>query len=136
MATFICRVMGPIFIIVAGWGFITHDQVLMFHVNPAHNWVHLISGALALWAGFSGERNAKTFSRVFGIIYGLVAVLGFAGVAPVVELLHLNMADNWLHMLIAALFIVVGFVQWPITLGVGSGLPRGPKTPPHPTPMG
>jgi hypothetical protein len=133
MATLICRIMGPIFIIIAIWGFIAGDRVLMFHVNPAHNWIHLISGALATWAGFSNERMAKNFSLVFGSIYGLVAILGFARFEPLVEALHLNMADNWLHLLIAAVFLVGAFVQRPVTFGLHG--PRG-GTPPHPTPMG
>ena len=130
MAKRICVIMGVVFLFVAAWGFVTHDRVLMFHVNPAHNWVHLISGALALWAGLSTEQNAKTFSVVFGIVYGLVAIAGFIGFNPLVDLLDLNMPDNWLHLFIATVFIVAGSIQWPATTGMSGTrpTPRGPTT--------
>ena len=58
----------------------------IFHVNLAHNVVHLLSGAAALFAGLAGGNAPLWFFRVFGIIYGLVAVLGFfAGSRPVLE---------------------------------------------------
>ena len=106
----LCKVMGVVFIAVAVWGFVTGDHVLMFHVNPAHNAVHLLSGLGALACGFSGPYASRLFCIIFGCVYGLVALLGFAGVARVVELLHLNAADNWLHAAIAVLFLGVALI--------------------------
>jgi hypothetical protein len=111
MAATVCKLMGVIFIIVAIWGFITGHEVLIFHVNAAHNVVHLLSGLLALACGFAGERPARLFSAIFGAVYGLVALLGFLGVQPVIDLLHLNMADNWLHAGIAVLFIITAIAS-------------------------
>jgi hypothetical protein len=45
---------------------------------------------------------------VFGTVYGLVAVLGFLNVGTVVEMLNLNLADNVLHLAIAAACLWVG----------------------------
>ena len=58
---------------------VTNDGMLLgiFHVNTAHNLVHLISGAVALWAGFTSTAHSRTYFRVFGIIYAVVAALGF-----------------------------------------------------------
>ncbi len=109
-----CKAAGAILIVVAIWGFITGDHVLIFHVNTAHNIVHLVSGALALVCGFAGERPARVFSIAFGAVYGLVALLGFAGVAWVIELLHLNAADNWLHLGISVVFLAAGLVPGPL----------------------
>lgn len=110
MASLICKVMGVVFVAVAIWGFIAKDQVLIFHVNTPHNVVHLISGLAALACGFAGEKAARTFSVVFGVVYGLVALLGFLNVDYIVNLLHLNTPDNWLHAGIAAVFLVAGLV--------------------------
>ena len=106
----VCKVVGAVFVVVAIWGFVAGDRVLIFHVNTAHNIVHLLSGLAALACGFAGYRPAKMFCLIFGAVYGLVAILGFAGVAQVVELLHLNMADNWLHAALAAVFLVAGLM--------------------------
>ena len=106
----VCKIVGAVFVIVAIWGFIAGDRVLIFHVNTAHNLVHMISGVVALACGFAGYKPARTFCLVFGAVYGLVAVLGFAGVPQVIELLHLNTADNWLHAGLAAVFLLAGLL--------------------------
>jgi hypothetical protein len=111
MASIVCKVMGVVFIIVAIWGFIAGDRVLIFHVNMAHNVVHLLSGLGALACGFAGERPAKLFSLAFGAVYGLVAILGFLGVKAVIDLLHLNAPDNWLHLVIALVFLGAGLAS-------------------------
>jgi len=80
MATLVCKVMGVVFIIVAIWGFIDGHHVLIFHVNTAHNIVHLLSGIFALVCGFVGPRRSKGFCIIFGAVYGLVAILGFLDV--------------------------------------------------------
>jgi hypothetical protein len=111
MASLVCKIMGVAFLVIAVWGFITGHEVLIFHVNTAHNVVHLLSGAAALACGFAGEPAARIFSIAFGLVYALVAGLGFANVAFAVDLLRLNEADNWLHAGIAAVFLVAGVVQ-------------------------
>jgi len=118
-ASVFCKVAGAVLIVVAIWGFITGDHVLIFHVNTTHNIVHLLSGVFALICGFAGESAARMFCFIFGSVYGLVAVLGFAQVDAVVERLHLNAADNWLHLFIALAFLAVG---------IGTGLQRRPRT--------
>jgi hypothetical protein len=105
-----CIAMGAVFIIVAIWGFITGDHVLMFAVNTPHNVVHLLSGIAALACGLAGERPARAFCLAFAAVYGLVTVLGFLGVDFVVRLLNLNDADNWLHLIITAAFLAGAFI--------------------------
>lgn len=105
MATLVCKVLGAALLIAGVWGFIDGERVLIFHVNTAHNVVHVLSGLAALACGFAGERPARVFSRVFGSVYLLVAALGFAGVAPAIDLLHLNGPDNWLHLAIGGAFL-------------------------------
>ena len=111
MASLICKVMGVVFVIVAIWGFVAGDQVLIFHVNTAHNIVHLLSGLLALACGFAGEGPARGFSLIFGAVYGLVAVLGFMNVQFANDLLHLNDPDDWLHAGIAVVFLLAGVLS-------------------------
>jgi hypothetical protein len=118
MASIVCKVMGVVFIVVGIWGFITGHEVLIFRVNAAHNAVHLISGLTALACGFAGEASARVFSMVFGLVYGMVAILGFAGVQAVIDLLHLNNADNWLHAGIAIVFLAAGLIPKPIRMPV------------------
>ena len=127
MATLVCKILGVVFVLVAIWGFIDGHQVLIFHVNTAHNIVHLLSGIAALYCGFAGMQAARWFSLIFGSVYGLVAVLGFLNVAAVNELLHLNDADDFLHLGIAIVFLVAGLASRPADLGKPFGsAPVGP----------
>ena len=106
---------GIVFLLVGILGFvpgITNDQMLLgiFHVNAAHNVVHLLSGAVALWAGMTSTAYARTYFRVFGIIYALVALLGFfVGNGMLLGLISNNMADTCLHVVIAVAALVLGF---------------------------
>src|SRR5262245_25942734 len=109
------RVFGFALLLAGVLGFvpgITRNHMLLgiFHVNAAHNIVHLLSGAVALAAAASSVNASRTFFRVFGVIYGLVAVLGFiAGDRPVLGFIANNMANVWLHVAIAAVSLVLGF---------------------------
>lgn len=108
-------IFGVVFLLIGALGFVpgaTTDGMLlgMFHVNLAHNLVHLLSGAVALIAGLSGGSAPLWFFRVFGIIYGLVAILGFiAGDSPVLGMIANNRADVWLHALLSLASLFLGF---------------------------
>jgi formate hydrogenlyase subunit 4 len=113
----IALVFGVVFVAVGLLGFVpaaAPDGHLLglFHVNALHNVVHIASGAVALWAGLSSERNAKLYFQIFGVVYALVAVLGFVyGDQPILGLVANNAADTWLHVLIAAVALYLGFAM-------------------------
>jgi len=110
---------GIVFLVVGILGFVpaaTKDVNGMpmllgiFHVNFAHNLVHLASGAVFLLCGLAGAGPSRTFFRIFGIVYALVAVLGFMkGDGMVLVLFSNNMADTWLHVVLAAAMLFLGF---------------------------
>jgi len=108
-------VFGIAFLLAGVLGFvpgITNDQMLLgiFHVNPAHNVVHLLSGAVALWAGFTSVAYARIYFRVFGVVYALVAIIGFMDTdGMLLGLISNNRADAWLHVAIAVVSLVLGF---------------------------
>jgi Domain of unknown function (DUF4383) len=106
---------GIILLVVGILGFVpgaAPDNMLLglFHVNAAHNVVHLLSGAVALWAGLTSTSNSRLYFRVFGVVYALVAVLGFvSGDEPVLGIVANNAANTWLHVLIAVVSLALGF---------------------------
>jgi hypothetical protein len=112
----LATVVGIIFVLVGVLGFVpgvTENGHLLgvFHVNGAHNIVHILTGIAALIAGSMSLRASQNFFRIFGIVYGLVAVLGFitGGDEALLGLIANNHADNWLHAAIAAGSLLVGF---------------------------
>lgn len=101
--------LGVILLVVGLWG-LFNGSMMWFQVNSTHNWVHIISGILGLLAGLTAAgAYAGTFNKVFGVVYLLVAILGFIGVGAIVNLLMLNTADNWLHLVIGLVTTWVGF---------------------------
>jgi Domain of unknown function (DUF4383) len=109
---------GIVFLLIGILGFvpgITKDEMLfgIFHVNAAHNVVHLLSGAVALFAGMTSFGASRMYFRIFGVIYGLVAILGLMHMGEHTRLLGLisnNDADTYLHIGIAAVSLLLGFM--------------------------
>src|SRR5215210_2295133 len=99
--------LGIVFLLVGILGFIpavapNHMLLGIFHVNAAHNVVHLLSGAVALGCGLASVAASRLYCRIFGVGYGLVAVLGFVqGDTLLLGLISNNMADVWLHVAIS-----------------------------------
>jgi hypothetical protein len=116
MATLFAKVMGPVLLLVGVAGFVpalAPEGMLLglFMVNALHNVVHLASGAVFLWAAFSGTaETARATALGFGIVYGLVTVLGFA-TGGVFGLMSVNMADNVLHLGITLAALGVGLMK-------------------------
>ena len=117
MLSNIAKAFGAVLLVVGLLGFVpalTPDGNLLgiFHVNAVHNVIHILSGLVALGAGFSGYRASKMYFQVFGVVYGLVAVLGvFYGDNAILGLVAHNYADLVLHIVIAATALTLGFAN-------------------------
>jgi hypothetical protein len=63
-----------------------------------------------LWPAWPVSALQKTFFKIFGVVYGLVAVLGFVvGDGMLLGLISNNTADTWLHVGIAVVSLIIGF---------------------------
>jgi hypothetical protein len=105
-------VFGVVFILVGVLGFIPNPLVGpdgIFMVNTMHNVVHLVSGALLL-AGVYTQLGASMALKIVGVVYAVVAILGF--VMPgdmLLGMISMNAADRWLHVLLAIVILAAGF---------------------------
>src|SRR3954468_15278709 len=82
----------------------------IFMVGPVHNIIHLASGAAALFCAFAGAGAARKYFQIFGVVYLLVALLGFVyGNSRMMGMVEHNMNDIWLHIVIAAAALYLGF---------------------------
>ena len=98
----------------------------VFAVDGIHNIVHIATGVAALLCGMASEGAARTFFKVFGVVYLLVAVLGiFHGNDPLLGIMAHNVADMFLHFAIAALSLYLGFMHRPAAQTGGHGGLRG-----------
>ena len=81
----------------------------IFEVDTLHNIIHLITGAAALYLVRGNGENVRLYFQVFGVIYAIVAVLGFLQGDTVFGLFGVNAADNILHLLVAVVALYAGF---------------------------
>ena len=76
------------------------DSFLGFEVNGWHNVVHLASGVFLL--ALAGKRKtAKTAALTFGVVYGIVTIIGIIDGSDVLGFIPVNPADNVLHVLLS-----------------------------------
>jgi len=118
MAKTVCKLLGLVFLIVGIAGIFSHN-LLGAHLNMAHNMVHIVSGVIALYFGFSGSYSgARGFCLVFGLVYLLLGVCGwFLGTGPEhmfnippgnSPLLMLGKMDHIIHVLLGVVFLAGG----------------------------
>jgi uncharacterized membrane protein len=110
----VALVIGIVFLLIGILGLIfdtTSGSLFGFDVDLVHNLVHLLTGILGLAAAFTGW--SRRFNQIFGIIY---IVVGIAGLFPflyfdqrLLGLMHVDAADNALHLLVGLIAAGVGF---------------------------
>src|SRR5205809_7321689 len=114
MAKTVATLVGVVFIAVGIVGFFS-PNLLGAHLGKAHNGIHLVSGALSLYFGTKGSvGSARQFCIIFGLVYGLLGVVGFlVGTGPdhMLELpkLMLGTRDHIIHIAIGVLYLIGGF---------------------------
>ena len=111
-------VIGIIFIAVGLLGFISNPIIgesdsTIFHGDTVHNSVHIISGVLFLIFGLAAPDSASVFLIIFGIVYFFLGILGLInigteGMGQLLGFLHVNGADNFLHIALGLLIFLAG----------------------------
>ena len=109
LVTPLTRILGVVLLVVGLLGFVMSSPLLgIFEVDTIHNLIHVASGIVAL-AVAGNKGYATMYLIVFGIVYGLVAVLGYMNGSSILGIFGVNGADNALHTAIAAVCLIVGF---------------------------
>jgi hypothetical protein len=108
----VAMVLGGILLLVGLLGFVMDPILGIFEVDALHNVVHLLTGGILLAAAFlnNGE-YVRTVNITLGVVYLLVALLGFIAPAALGSLFQFNMADNWLHVLLGVVLVGAGFAD-------------------------
>ena len=112
-------VIGLLFIVVGILGYVDNpivgtSETAIFHADSVHNMVHLVSGVLFVLIGFASPANVSMFCKVFGTVYLLLGVLGLfrigsEGMTTLLGFLHVNGADNYLHIALGLAILLIGF---------------------------
>jgi len=112
---------GVVFIAVGLLGFVSNPIIglsenAIFHADTMHNIVHIVSGVLFLLVALAAPASSRRFLFLFGIVYCLIGILGFftmgtAGMGEVLGFLHVNGADNYLHVGLGLIIFIAGIVS-------------------------
>jgi hypothetical protein len=108
----ISSIFGILFIFcgIAGFipGLFSNDLLFgYFHVDMIHNVANFVVGVIALVASLQYKRD-KLFFQVFGVLFGILAILGFVWQGNLF-FTSVNMADSLLHLVLALIFLILGF---------------------------
>jgi len=117
MANKVCTILGVVFLLIGVLGFVM-PGFLGTHLSLAHNIIHLVSGAIALYLGLNGSPSgAKTFCLVFGVVYLLLGIAGFvAGTGDdrmltiIAGQLELGTMDHVVHVVFGVIFLLGGLM--------------------------
>lgn len=107
-------VLGIVFVLVGALGFVPNPIVGpagLFMTNDLHNWIHIGSGIVLLLGVYSGIGPSLAL-KIIGILYAIVAVLGFVLPMPdsmMLGMIGMNTADKWLHVVLAIVLLYAGF---------------------------
>lgn len=109
---------GIVFIAVGLLGFIDNPIIgasheAIFHADTFHNGVHIGSGVLFVLVALAAPGFASTVMILFGLVYLLLGVAGLIaygtdGFGKVLGILHVNGADNLLHVALGVLILIAG----------------------------
>ena len=114
----IVLLIGFVFIAVGILGFVDNPIVggsdnAIFHADKVHNWVHIVSGILFVLVALAAPASASSVMMGFGVVYLLIGIVGFAavgadGTGKILGFLHVNGADNYLHVALGLLIFLAG----------------------------
>jgi uncharacterized membrane protein HdeD (DUF308 family) len=120
----VAAVFGVVYLLVGVLGFFVtgfdnfadkanNESLLGFELNPLHNIVHLLIGAVLLAAALRNRSAAKAANTLVGAVYLIVGILGLfiANDTSDLNILSLNGADNVLHLASALVLLAVALSQ-------------------------
>jgi hypothetical protein len=109
---------GVVFIAVGLLGFVDNPIIgdsddAIFHADTLHNLVHIISGSLLVLVALAAPASASMVLIVFGVVYAIIGIVGFLsigseGMGKVLGFLHVNGADNFLHIALGVIIFISG----------------------------
>ena len=114
-------IIGAIFIAVGLLGFVPNPIIAdsedaIFHADAVHSTVHIVSGVLFVLVAAAMPSSVSMFMKIFGVIYFLLGVIGLitigsAGMTKLLGFLHVNGADNYLHIFLGIVIFLASILR-------------------------
>lgn len=111
MAKTYALVFGIVYVAVALLELLFKNVAGTLFFTPVHNAIHWLTGVLGLVAYGMGDKAAKTYAQVFGVVFTLVAVLGWFAPDMLATIIgyRVNLVYNLVHTATGLLGLYVGF---------------------------
>ena len=110
MTKTIAYVVGAVTAIAGLWGFVASPVLGMFDSNTLLAAAWLITGLIVLAVAMWWEEQTYMTLIVLGVIYAIIAVVGLVVSGDVLGMFNNTVEDNWLHVLLAIVMLVGGFM--------------------------
>ena len=116
MGKTIIKSIGWVFLVLGILGFFSNPIIgsglnTWFHTDFSHNLIHIITGFIFLWVGCKANEKITGTLKVFGIVYIVIAILGWlmvSGTGTLFGLIEVNGAGNWLHLILGLILLWTG----------------------------
>lgn len=108
-------IFGIIFLVIGIGGFIPsfvseNHLFATFRVNIWLNILHTASGLIGLGVGFGTIRASTLYFQIIGIVYSILAILGFIyGDKAIFGIFASNDPNTWIHVILAVAALILGF---------------------------
>ncbi len=112
MAKTLALILGIILVLVGLMGFVPNSIVgmgAMFDTNAALDILYIIFGVVLVGAGLRMPAQSGLWLKIIGVLYLVLAVLGFMMSSPLLGLFEVNMATTWLHVVLGIVLVACGF---------------------------
>lgn len=107
---------GYLFLIFGILGYIpgiTEENYLfgIFHVNSTNNFIHILTGLVAVGAARKTPKTMQIFFQLLGVVYTAWGLVGFHLMdRPIFGIIASNLADSWFHLLLGIALLYIGFL--------------------------
>lgn len=114
MARLYCQITGIALLLVGLVGIVYQAPLLpglLSVQEPAEVALHLLLGAAATYAGFTGGygRFALLYAKVLGPVYIVLGLVGFV-LPDILGLIHLDLGCNLVHLVLGLWGVWVGYL--------------------------
>jgi len=114
----IAMIIGAAFLAVGVLGFVSNPIIgesedAIFFADRTHNIIHVVSGLLFMLIPMIAPDTTANFLKGFGVIYFALGVWGLVkfgtdGMGKLLDFLHVNSPDNFLHIGLGLLIFLAG----------------------------
>ncbi|OGG67677.1 hypothetical protein A3H77_00950 [Candidatus Kaiserbacteria bacterium RIFCSPLOWO2_02_FULL_56_11] len=113
MAKTLAIIFGVILVILGLLGFVGNPLIgsgALFEADMGYALMNLVGGLVLLAVAFFATGQSMLWLKIVGVIYVIVALLGFFLGTPVLGFIGTNSAGNWLNLIIGIVLVTAGYM--------------------------